>query len=77
MPASHSYRLSQSESAHPCPVCGRAQFANREFVGCACFRALAKSVRVVGHDQDGVDVQLGEGWDRETVLTFLEAVGRK
>jgi hypothetical protein len=42
-----------------------------------CFRALAKSVTVVGHDDKYVDLELGEGWDRPSVLTLLEAVGRR
>jgi len=70
-----SLKLSEAESAAACPVCAQKQFSDGKFVGCLCFRALSKSVKVVGRE-NGVELQLGDGWDRDTVLTFLEAVGR-
>jgi hypothetical protein len=76
-PVSTSVKLTQSESNKPCPVCSLHQFTEGQFTGCLCFRVLAKSVTVVGHDVDYVDLELGEGWDRPSVLTLLEAVGRR
>lgn len=76
-PVSTSVKLTQSESNRPCPVCSLHQFTMGKFTGCMCFRALAKSATVVGSDHDYVDLELGEGWDRPTVLTLLEAVGRR
>ena len=70
-------KLSQSEITHPCSACGRLQFNGPEFVGCSCFRALAKSVTVVSFDADTADIKFGDGWDRESIVTLLEAVGRK
>ncbi len=74
---STSVKLTQSESNRPCPICSLHQFTEGKFTGCMCFRALAKNVTVVGHDENHVDLELGDGWDRASVLTLLEAFGRK
>jgi hypothetical protein len=74
---SSTVKLTRSEQERACPVCSMRQFnADHKFVGCLCFRALAKSVDVTDHPEYS-ELHLGEDWDRETVVTFLEAVGRK
>jgi hypothetical protein len=74
---SSTVKLTRSEQTRACPVCSMRQFnPDHRFVGCLCFRALAKSVDVIDH-QEYAELHLGEEWDRETVVTFLEAVGRK
>lgn len=73
----NTMKLTRSESNARCPLCSQQQFASGLFVGCLCFRALAKSVTVVGHDDDHVEIRLGDGWDRATTLTLLESFGRK
>jgi len=73
----NTMKLTRSESNARCTVCSQPQFHRGSFVGCMCFRALAKSVTVIGHDHDHVEIRLGDGWDRETTLTLLEAFGRR
>ena len=74
---SSTVKLTRSEKTRACPVCSMKQFnADDKFVGCLCFRALAKSVEWTDHF-DHVELRLGSEWDRETIVTFLEAVGRK
>lgn len=77
VPALPSVKLTRSESNTACPVCFQKQFGEGQFVGCLCFRALSKSVKIVGHDDNHIEVEFGEGWDRDTLTTLLESVGRK
>lgn len=70
-------KLTRSEITHECPACGRVQFNGPEFVGCSCFRALAKSVTITSFDADTADLKFGDGWDKASVVTLLESVGRK
>lgn len=74
---SSTVKLTRSEKTRACPECGLRQFnSDNKFVGCLCFRALAKSVDVTDHGEYS-ELRLGEDWDRETLVTFLESVGRK
>lgn len=74
---SSTVKLTRSEQSRACPVCSMKQFsADGKFVGCLCFRALAKSVDVVDHS-DHTELRFGDDWDRETIVTLLEAVGRR
>lgn len=75
-PGAPSVKLTRSEQAILCTVCGQPQFASGEFTGCLCFRSLAKSATVVPHD-DVVEIKFGSEWDRDSILTLLESVGRK
>ena len=70
-------KLARSEIAHACPVCGKRQFNGDKFVGCSCFSSLAKSVTVVGFDADSADIKFGDGWDKASIVTLLESLGRK
>lgn len=73
----NTMKLARSEADSRCDECGGAQFFGEKFTGCLCFRALAKSARVLSDSEDGVVLQFGEDWDAETTTTFLQAVGRK
>ncbi len=70
-----SIKLTRSEVSHSCSVCGSSQFKGKAFVGCLCLRSLAKSVTVQSHDDAGVVLKL-TGWDRDSIFTLLESVGR-
>jgi len=74
-------KLTRSEAAHACSLCGSTQFrpiagpgSMIAFLGCHCLSELTKSA-VSTEVADGYVVQL-KGWDRESLLTLLEAVGR-
>lgn len=69
-------KLSLSEAAHKCSLCGSAQFTGPRFTGCLCLGGLAKSARVLSADAEGFVVQLSSDWDSAAVATLLEAVGR-
>jgi hypothetical protein len=74
---SSTVKLTRSEQTRACPVCSMRQFsADDRFVGCLCFKALAKSAMVVSSDEGTVTMQLGSDWDSDTIVTFLETVGR-
>jgi hypothetical protein len=74
---SSTVKLTRSEQSRPCTACGLKQFsADHKFVGCLCFRALAKSVDWVDR-MEYAELHFGKDWDRETIVTFLESVGRK
>lgn len=70
-----SIKLTRSEASHRCSMCGSGQFDGKAFVGCLCLRSLAKAVTVQSNDDAGVVLKL-TGWDRESVFTLLESVGR-
>lgn len=70
-------KLTRSEAARACPACALQQFVGDTFVGCSCFRALSKSVKVSCPDASSLVLSFGEGWSRPTVATLLESLGRK
>lgn len=69
-----SLRLSEQQLESKCPVCACAQVNGGRFVGCMCFRALSKSVKV---EKEGKTLCLtfGSGWDRDSVEVFLQSLG--
>lgn len=74
---SHTLKLAQCEKLVECPVCGHAQFEHGTFRGCSCFRGLAKTAKTTQTSDGGAVVELGEDWDRDSIITLLEALGRK
>lgn len=73
---SRTVKLTQSEKLVACPVCERTQFEHGVFVGCQCFRGLAKSA-ITTQTPTGAIVELGEDWDQDSIVTLLEALGRR
>jgi len=67
-------KVSKSEMGNSCPACSQKQFKDGHFVGCTCFRVLAKNVEVVSIG-DEVELRLN-GWDRASVLTLAETMGK-
>jgi hypothetical protein len=70
-------KLTRSETTHRCAACGITQFRGDRILGCMCLRDLCKSARVVAADENFVTVALGIDWDKDALVTLLEAVGRK
>lgn len=50
--------LTRSEAASPCSACGGHQFAEDKFVGCLCFEAFAKAVKVTSATEAGLVLEL-------------------
>lgn len=67
--------VKKSDATHACPECGLRQFRNERFVGCMCFRALAKSAscRSIG-DQSYLLTLNKNAWDEDTIQTFMQAL---
>lgn len=71
-------RLSVSESLVPCQICGKKQMLGTSFVGCICFQALAKSVKVKVMDWGaGFELTLGPEWGPEGALTLRESMRKR
>lgn len=71
--ASHTLKLSENEAQRECGICGLKNIKNNAFVGCMCFRDLAKHVVLI-KDKTNFVLQLDEEWDMETIVTFKESV---
>lgn len=74
--ASYTLKVTKAESEGVCPVCGGYLFHGKVFGGCHCFVELAKFATATWNG-DGFDLALGEEWDRDALMTFLETLGRE
>lgn len=68
-------RVTKAEADQGCQRCGLTQFQDGRFGGCACFAALAKSVKTTVTEL-GYYLEFGSGWDAEAVATLAEGFGR-
>lgn len=66
--------IKKTEAEHPCPECGLTQFRRDRFVGCICFRALAKSVTTKVLGTSYTLVLPRATWDEETTQTLMQAL---
>lgn len=66
-------KISKAQAQQDCGVCGGLQFKGSAFTGCACFRTLAKSVKVTDTGTHFV-VVLGPDWDVDARLTWIEGI---
>jgi ribosomal protein S14 len=65
-------KLTLSEAKTRCQLCNIPQFVSNKFVGCYCFRDLAKSVRTT-EIPGGLEITL-KGWDEDATITLREAL---
>jgi hypothetical protein len=76
-PKTASMTLQRSEAGHKCPACGGTQFKDDAFVGCICFRAMNKAIKVASADADALTIEMDMRiLDADDVATFREALGR-
>lgn len=68
-------KLSEHQLDSRCPVCACSQMNSGKFVGCMCFRALSKNVKVVRNEDKTLQFTFGNNWDRESVEVFLQSLG--
>lgn len=66
--------VKKNEADHVCVDCGLKQFRRDRFVGCMCFRALAKSVTTKVQPDAYVLSLPRATWDEETIQTFMQAL---
>lgn len=63
-------RISKAESGVKCGMCRRTQFSDTGFVGCMCFRDLAKSVSILKADASGYTLGFTDDWDADAILAL-------
>ena len=68
-------QVSKAEATNRCVTCDGTQFKGDKFIGCFCFRPLAKSVETVCHGS-GYTLKLGSDWDNESILALAESIGK-
>jgi hypothetical protein len=67
-------KISKSESGVKCPTCRRLQFQDGQFVGCFCFRDLAKAVSILKADAGGYTLRFDAEWDADAILALRESM---
>ena len=70
-PKKKTVAVTKSEAVASCSVCGQRNIVNNSFVGCMCFRALAKSVTLTTTPIT-YRLSFGADWDRESITTLTE-----
>lgn len=63
--------VKKSDAERACAECGLTQFRRDRFVGCMCFRALAKSVDTKPH-AEGYKLTLS--WDEDAIEAFMQVL---
>lgn len=64
-------KLTQKETLKKCNVCDQKLFDKNTFVGCTCFKPLAKNTETsISNGQ--VVLTLGSNWDDDACLTIIE-----
>lgn len=66
--------LTKSQGSCSCPVCGEQQIKQDVFVGCYCFRDIAKEVEVIGSDQEYL-LKMGKSWDKDALEALISRCG--
>lgn len=67
--------VQKSQTRARCPVCGKAQFLDFDFVGCYCFQDLAKSVTVTRLGTGSLILDFdANSWDTDSILTLRESL---
>lgn len=69
-----SVKITKSQAATRCSLCGDRQFDGAEFAGCICWSALAKSVEVTAIST-GYALRFGDDWDSDSIEALLENFG--
>jgi hypothetical protein len=64
--------VKKSSAHNECPECGLPQFKGDTFVGCMCFRALAKSISSTSRGDNYVLSLSRSQWDDETIEALLQ-----
>lgn len=68
-----SLKVVKSQAKRPCRICSKPQFNGVQYVGCVCFRAMAKSVKTTVKP-DGFLLEFGSDWDLEGIEALMTAV---
>lgn len=67
--------ITKSELMARCPTCGQKEFESNRFVGCSCFKDLAKNAKLnIKNSDKGYNLKFGSGWDVESMAALLSIV---
>ena len=66
--------LTRSESKRICNACGQRMFDGNVFVGCICFKPLAKNAKTTFVDEKHLTITFDEEWDQDSVLSLIEVI---
>lgn len=67
-------KITKEELSKTCKECGKPHFNNSKFIGCFCFKDLAKSASLIPHNDEFVLKLLGSDWDEETTEALIAAL---
>lgn len=76
LPKLPAMKIEKSDAERPCQDCGGAIFRDHRFVGCICYRVLAKSIRTTAYG-DGYVLEFGAGIDRATLLVLQRTLRKE
>lgn len=69
-----AFKVTKSEADTKCSMCGRTQFAHGDFIGCLCFRDMARGVRVA-KTETGYSLSFADReWDADAVQALRAAL---
>jgi hypothetical protein len=63
-------KVTKSEATKSCDVCGQRMFLDDIFVGCTCFKPLAKNVKT-SVVQNDLLLTFDSDWDQDSVLALI------
>ena len=71
LPKLPTLKVEKAESGKECPECGGKRFMDDRFVGCMCWRDLAKSIKTVAY-ADGYVLEFSKDADRESIMALAK-----
>jgi hypothetical protein len=72
-PKRKKIQIWKSETARPCGLCGQSMFIDNKFVGCTCFKPLAKSISS-SDDKLTITLEFDDSVDDDAMLTLIGAL---
>lgn len=63
----------KSETSKPCSLCGQTLFENNKFVGCTCFKPLAKNI-TSSDDKLTITMEFDNDIDQDAMLALIGAL---
>jgi hypothetical protein len=72
-PKRKKLQIWKSETSRPCDLCGQKMFSEDKFVGCTCFKPLAKSV-TSSDDKLTITLEFDDSIDDDAMLALIGAL---
>jgi hypothetical protein len=74
-PLQRSLKITKAQAERECPYCSGKQINRDRFVGCLCFKSMAKSVSLVPNPNGYTLTFKSADWDEEAISVLLESIG--